>query len=43
MKEFKSLPELSSSFFRDYNVVDEIEAVVDSNGFNYQKADGDGE
>lgn len=38
VKEFKSLVELSSSFFIDYNVVDEIEAVVDANGFNYQKA-----
>lgn len=38
VKDFKSIAEFSSSFFIDYNVVDEIEAVVDANGFNYQKA-----
>lgn len=43
VKEFKSLSEPSSSFFIDYNVVDEFEAVVDANGYNYQKVAGDGE
>lgn len=38
LEKFKELPEVSSSWFHDYNVVEEIDAVVDANGFNYAKA-----
>lgn len=41
--EFKGLPEVSSSWFLDYNVVEEIDAVVDANGFNYAEAGTAGE
>lgn len=39
LEEFKQLPEVSSSWFLDYNVVDEFDAVLDPNGFNYQKVE----
>jgi hypothetical protein len=36
LTEYKQLPEVSSSWFRDYKVIEEIDAVVDGNGYNFQ-------
>jgi hypothetical protein len=36
LNEYKQLPGVTSSWFRNYNVIEEIDAVVDGNGFNFQ-------
>lgn len=33
LEEFKQLPEVSKTWFTDYNVVDELKLIIDANGF----------
>ncbi|WP_155922232.1 hypothetical protein [Bacillus sp. EB01] len=44
LRDFRKQPDITDSWFRDYNVVRNIVAVVDANGFNYMEKDArDGE
>jgi hypothetical protein len=38
LTEYKQLPEVTSSWFRNYNVIEEIDAVVDGNGYHFLTA-----
>ncbi|WP_068673707.1 hypothetical protein [Oceanobacillus sp. Castelsardo] len=34
-KDYRTLPEVRDSWFRDYDLVDEIDAMADGNGYNF--------